>query len=66
VGRGREVLPAHRRIASARTLGRARPRRLPVTEALAAELLSPPIFPGMTEAQVSAVVDAIRDYFAGA
>jgi dTDP-3-amino-3,4,6-trideoxy-alpha-D-glucose transaminase len=41
------------------------PGAFPVTEALAAQLLSLPIFPGMTEAQISAVVDAIRDYFAG-
>jgi dTDP-4-amino-4,6-dideoxygalactose transaminase len=38
----------------------------PVAEQLARELLSLPIFPGMTEAQISAVVEAIEDYFAGA
>jgi dTDP-4-amino-4,6-dideoxygalactose transaminase len=36
----------------------------PVAETLADELLSLPIFPGMTEAQVSAVVDGIESYFA--
>jgi dTDP-4-amino-4,6-dideoxygalactose transaminase len=35
----------------------------PVAERLAAEVLSLPIFPGITEAQLSTVVDAIRDYF---
>ena len=36
----------------------------PVTEALARECLSLPIFPGMAEEQVDAVVDGIRSYFA--
>ena len=35
----------------------------PVAEALARELLSLPIFPGMTEAQAERVVDAVREYF---
>jgi dTDP-4-amino-4,6-dideoxygalactose transaminase len=35
----------------------------PVAEALAAELLSLPMFPGMTRQQVDAVVEAIADYF---
>jgi dTDP-4-amino-4,6-dideoxygalactose transaminase len=38
--------------------------RFPVAEALAAELLSLPMFPGMTEWQVDAVAAAIGDYFA--
>jgi dTDP-4-amino-4,6-dideoxygalactose transaminase len=38
----------------------------PVAEALASEQLSLPMFPGMTEEQVDAVVTAIGDYFAGA
>jgi dTDP-4-amino-4,6-dideoxygalactose transaminase len=37
----------------------------PVSEALARECLSLPIFPGMTEAQVDAVVEAIAASFAG-
>jgi dTDP-4-amino-4,6-dideoxygalactose transaminase len=37
---------------------------LPVTERLARELLSLPIFPGMTEGQVDTVVDCVRAYFA--
>jgi dTDP-4-amino-4,6-dideoxygalactose transaminase len=35
----------------------------PVAERLAAEVLSLPIFPGITEEQLSVVVDAIRDHF---
>ena len=35
----------------------------PVTEALARECLSLPIFPGITEEQLEAVVGAIRSYF---
>ncbi|MGH3004328.1 MAG: DegT/DnrJ/EryC1/StrS family aminotransferase [Gaiellaceae bacterium] len=35
----------------------------PVTERLASELLSLPIFPGMSEEQVDAVVRAISEYF---
>jgi dTDP-4-amino-4,6-dideoxygalactose transaminase len=35
----------------------------PITEAIAAEVLSLPIFPGMTHEQVSLVVDATRDFF---
>jgi dTDP-4-amino-4,6-dideoxygalactose transaminase len=37
---------------------------LPVTERLARQLLSLPIFPGMTEGQVDTVVDCVRAYFA--
>jgi len=36
----------------------------PVTERLAAGLLSLPIFPGISESQVAAVVDAVVEYFA--
>jgi dTDP-4-amino-4,6-dideoxygalactose transaminase len=35
----------------------------PVTEALAAEALSLPLFPGMTEQQLGAVIEAIGDFF---
>src|SRR5947207_1059327 len=35
----------------------------PVSETLARECLSLPIYPGMSEAQVDAVTDAVRDYF---
>jgi dTDP-4-amino-4,6-dideoxygalactose transaminase len=35
----------------------------PVSEALAQELLSLPIFPGITDEQLSAVASAIRDFF---
>ena len=38
----------------------------PVAEALAAEGLSLPMFPGISEAQVDAIVGAVRDYFASA
>jgi dTDP-4-amino-4,6-dideoxygalactose transaminase len=37
----------------------------PVAEALAAEALSLPLFPGITEEQLSAVVGALRRYFDG-
>jgi dTDP-4-amino-4,6-dideoxygalactose transaminase len=37
----------------------------PVAEALADEALSLPIFPGMTEAQLHAVVKAVEEYFDG-
>jgi dTDP-4-amino-4,6-dideoxygalactose transaminase len=35
----------------------------PVSEALARECLSLPIYPGMSEAQVEVVIDALRDHF---
>jgi dTDP-4-amino-4,6-dideoxygalactose transaminase len=35
----------------------------PVTEALAAEALSLPIFPGITESQVESVAEAVLEYF---
>jgi dTDP-3-amino-3,4,6-trideoxy-alpha-D-glucose transaminase len=38
----------------------------PVTETLAKELLSFPIFPGMSESQIATVVEAVEDYFSGA
>lgn len=44
-------------------LGHAR-GEFPVAETLASEVLSLPMFPGMTEPQVDAVVTAIGDYFA--
>jgi len=54
--------PAHLAPAYARLgLGRG---AFPVTEALAAECLSLPLFPGMTEEQVDRAVAATRDYFA--
>lgn len=37
----------------------------PVAEAIARETLSLPLFPGITEAQLEAVVDAVQAYFAG-
>jgi dTDP-4-amino-4,6-dideoxygalactose transaminase len=37
----------------------------PVAEALASEVLSLPMFPGMTEQQVDTVVAAVGDYFSG-
>ena len=37
----------------------------PVTEALADELLSLPIFPGISEQQLAAVVEAIGQFFRG-
>ena len=37
--------------------------RRPVTEALATEALSLPIFPGMTDEQRSAVVETVKMYF---
>ena len=37
----------------------------PVAEAIARETISLPMFPGVTEDQLQAVVDAIRDFFAG-
>jgi len=40
-----------------------RPGAFPVAEALADEGLSLPIFPGISEAQLSAVVEAVKDFF---
>jgi dTDP-4-amino-4,6-dideoxygalactose transaminase len=37
----------------------------PVAEALARECLSLPMFPGITESQLAAVVDGVRDFFDG-
>jgi dTDP-4-amino-4,6-dideoxygalactose transaminase len=37
----------------------------PVAEAIARDCLSLPVFPGMSEAQVEAVVAGVRAYFAG-
>jgi dTDP-4-amino-4,6-dideoxygalactose transaminase len=42
-----------------------RPGDFPVAEALARECLSLPIFPGIDEAQLAAVVDGVRSYFDG-
>ena len=40
-----------------------RPGAFPVSERLASEVLSLPIFPGIREEQLAAVVDAIAAYF---
>jgi dTDP-4-amino-4,6-dideoxygalactose transaminase len=42
------------------------PGSLPVTETIAAQVLSLPIFPGMTVEQLETVVEAVRGYFARA
>ena len=41
------------------------PGDFPVAEALSRECLSLPMFPGITEPQVAAVVDAVRAFFHG-
>jgi dTDP-4-amino-4,6-dideoxygalactose transaminase len=41
------------------------PGDFPVTEALAGELLSLPIYPGITEAQLETVVDTVAAHFDG-
>jgi dTDP-4-amino-4,6-dideoxygalactose transaminase len=63
IGTGRHYpQPAHLSLAYS-SLGYAE-GSFPVTEALAREGLSLPIFPGMTERQIDAVADAIGAYFA--
>jgi dTDP-3-amino-3,4,6-trideoxy-alpha-D-glucose transaminase len=42
-----------------------RPGAFPVAEELSRRCLSLPLFPGMTEVQIGAVVDSIRSYFEG-
>jgi dTDP-4-amino-4,6-dideoxygalactose transaminase len=37
----------------------------PVAEALAGELLSLPVYPGMTDGQVERVVETVRAFFDG-
>ena len=62
IGTGRHYpYPPHLSPAYAR-LGH-RPGSFPVAEALAAECLSLPLFPGMREEQLAAVVAAIGEYF---
>jgi dTDP-4-amino-4,6-dideoxygalactose transaminase len=46
-------------------LGHAR-GEFPVTERVAAEVLSLPVFPGMTDRQTESVVDGVRQFFAAA
>jgi dTDP-3-amino-3,4,6-trideoxy-alpha-D-glucose transaminase len=53
-------LPAHLQPAYL-DLGLARPGSLPVTEQLAGEVLSLPIYPELTDAEVEAVAAAVRD-----
>jgi dTDP-3-amino-3,4,6-trideoxy-alpha-D-glucose transaminase len=55
--------PLHRAPAF-RQLGH-RPGAFPVSERLASEVLSLPMFPGIREEQLAAVVSAIADYFRG-
>ncbi len=64
IGTGRHYPEAAHLAPAYRWLGHKQ-GEFPVAEALAAEVLSLPMFPGMTEPQVDAVVSAIRDYFRG-
>lgn len=64
IGTGRHYPEPVHLTAAYSWLGHSR-GEFPVAEALAAEELSLPMFPGMTERQVDAVVTAIGDYFAG-
>jgi dTDP-4-amino-4,6-dideoxygalactose transaminase len=65
IGTGRHYpVPAH--LSSAYAALGYEQGAFPVTEELARELLSLPIFPGMTDAEISAVVGAVEEYFAGA
>jgi dTDP-4-amino-4,6-dideoxygalactose transaminase len=43
-----------------------RPGEFPVSERLAREVLSLPLFPGITEPQLGRVITAVRDYFGSA
>ena len=53
-----------RRISPRRSRGSGtEPGSLPVTERMAREVLSLPLFPGISEAQLAAVADAIAEYF---
>jgi dTDP-3-amino-3,4,6-trideoxy-alpha-D-glucose transaminase len=62
IGTGRHYpQPPHLSPAYAR-LGHV-PGSFPVAEALAAEALSLPLFPGISEEQLAAVVEAVEDYF---
>lgn len=65
IGTGRHYPEAAHLAPAYRWLGHKQ-GEFPVAEALAAEVLSLPMFPGMTEQQVDAVVSAIGDYFRGA
>ena len=61
--RDRAPLPAAAApLAGLRGLGH-RPGAFPVAESLAAELVSLPIFPGISEAQLEWVAAAVREYF---
>ncbi|HEV8124662.1 MAG TPA: DegT/DnrJ/EryC1/StrS family aminotransferase [Gemmatimonadales bacterium] len=57
-------LPLHQQ-AAYRHLG-TRPGSLPVTERAVSEILSLPMFPELSEAQVGMVADAIREFYRGA
>jgi len=41
------------------------PGRLPVTERLAGEILSLPMYPELTEEETGIVVEEVRSFFAG-
>jgi dTDP-4-amino-4,6-dideoxygalactose transaminase len=62
IGTGRHYPEAAHLAPAYRWLGHKR-GEFPVAEALAAEVLSLPMFPGMTEQQVDTVVSAIGDHF---
>ena len=62
IGSGRHYPQAVHLSPAYQSLGYRR-GQFPVAEALAEELLSLPIFPGMTDEQLEALVEAVTDYF---
>ncbi|OAN54677.1 erythromycin biosynthesis sensory transduction protein eryC1 [Paramagnetospirillum marisnigri] len=58
------ALPAHRNPGYA-TLVRLPPGGLPVTEALVGRILTLPIYPELSEAEIKVVVDGVRSFFGG-
>ena len=64
IGTGRHYPEPPHRSAAYRSLGHG-PGTFPVAEAIAAEELSLPIFPGIGEAELEAVAAGIRSFFAG-
>ena len=62
IGTGRHYPQPPHLSASLRSLGHGR-GSFPVAEALSDQLVSLPLFPGITEAQLARVVDGVKEYF---
>ncbi|HEY2041956.1 MAG TPA: DegT/DnrJ/EryC1/StrS family aminotransferase, partial [Jatrophihabitans sp.] len=63
IGTSVHFIPVHRLSGFAKLLGRSETESCPVTDRIATELLSLPLYPSLTDAQTDMVIDAVSTTF---